>query len=59
MESGSIEANSKDAAVLLLQKYDVFATFLEEEGVKKSVLSKLNFEGKVSRAKNKAFQERC
>ena len=49
MESGSIEANSKDAAVLLLQKYDVFATFLEEEGVKKSVLSKLNFEGKVSR----------
>ncbi len=49
MKSGVIEANSKDAAILLLQKYDVFVTFLEEDGIKKSFLSKLNFEGKVSR----------
>ncbi len=49
METGSIEANSKEAAIVLLQKYQVFVTYLEEDGVKKDFLKQLNFERKISK----------
>ena len=55
MESGSIEANSKEAAIVLLQKYDVFTTFLEEEGIKKSFWKQLSFERKVSKKELAVF----
>ncbi len=49
METGSIEANSKQAAIVLLQKYSVFVTYLEEEGVKQSFFRNWSFERKVSK----------
>ena len=48
MESGIIEASSKDAAAALLQKYNIFVTALHEEAVKKDLLQSLQFERRVS-----------
>ena len=48
METGTIEASSREAASLLLQKYNVFVTSIEEGGGKKS-FSQIRFEGKVSK----------
>ncbi|KKP54180.1 MAG: hypothetical protein UR46_C0030G0007 [Parcubacteria group bacterium GW2011_GWA1_33_6] len=31
METGVIESSSREAAALLLQKYDIFVTYLEEQ----------------------------
>ncbi len=47
VETGTIEAYSKEAAVLLLQKYNIFVTSLQDQGEKISFL-KLRIERKVS-----------
>lgn len=49
VETGTIEASSKEAAVNLLQKYNIFVTSLDEQGVSGSVFKKVIFEKKVSR----------
>lgn len=49
VEAGVIEANSKEAAVLLLQKYNVFVTSLQEGGIKEAWSKKVLFEKKVSK----------
>lgn len=49
METGTIEAYSREAATLLLQKYSIFVTYLEEQGGGSSVLGFLKFENKVSK----------
>ncbi len=47
IETGTIEASSKEAASLLLQKYNIFATSLEPQGKVSSFL-KIKIETKVS-----------
>ena len=49
METGTIEAHSKDAAILLLQKYNIFVTSLEEEATRESFLKNVRFEKKISK----------
>ncbi len=49
METGTIEASSKEAAAVLLQKYNIFVTSLEEEVIKGSFFKKLEFRTKVSK----------
>jgi len=49
METGTIEAYSREAATLLLQKYNIFVTYLEEQGDGGSFLGFLKFENKVSK----------
>lgn len=49
METGTIEAYSREAAALLLQKYNIFVTYLEEQGSESSFLGFLKFENKVSK----------
>lgn len=48
MKTGTIEANSKEAAASLLQKYNIFATHLEEQENSGS-LFKIKIERKISR----------
>lgn len=55
VETGTIEAHSKDDAVLLLQKYNIFVTSLEEEITKESFLKNIRFEKKVSRKELAVF----
>ena len=47
IETGTIEAYSKEAAALLLQKYNVFVTSLEEEQEKESLFKKVGLVKKV------------
>src|SRR3989344_9186139 len=49
METGSVEANSREAAALLLQKYNIFVTSLEEQGGRKSFLKRITLESRVSK----------
>src|SRR3989344_1570740 len=49
METGAIDASTKEAAVVLLQKYDVFVTSLEEEKTRGAFLKNFMFRSKVSR----------
>ena len=49
METGVIESYSKESAALLLQKYNVFVTYLEEEGGESSFLKEIKLERKISR----------
>lgn len=49
VESGEIEAYSKEDAVLLLQKYNIFVTSLEEKKVKNSIFNNIEFTKKVSK----------
>jgi type IV pilus assembly protein PilC len=54
MRSGEIEASSKDVAALLLRKYELFPTYLEE--VKRGgVLKKFAFRKKISKKDLSAF----
>jgi len=55
IETGSIEAYSKEAAILLLQKYNIFVTSVEEELTKESFLKTARFERKVSKKELSAF----
>ncbi len=48
IETGIIEANTKELAVVLLQKYNIFVTSIEPENVKGSFFKNFSFEGKVS-----------
>ena len=48
METGVIEASSKEAASLLLQKYNIFVTELNEEVIKNSFFKDITFETGVS-----------
>ncbi len=49
LETGVIEAYSKEAAAVLLQKYNIFVTFLEEQKLKQPFLKKIEFTKKVSK----------
>ncbi len=49
IETGTIEAYSQETAILLLQKYNIFVTSLEEEATKESFLKTVRFERKVSK----------
>jgi len=49
IETGVIEAYSKEGAVLLLQKYDIFVTSIKEEKKKEFILKKIEFTKKVSK----------
>jgi len=49
METGIIEAYSKEVAATLLQKYNIFVTSLEEESTKEFFLKKIEFSKKVSK----------
>jgi type IV pilus assembly protein PilC len=49
METGVIDAYSKEAAALLLQKYNIFVTYLEEQGDGESLLKSLKIEKRISR----------
>jgi type IV pilus assembly protein PilC len=49
METGTIEASNKDAAAVLLQKYGMFVTGLEETIERKQISDFLKFEGGVSK----------
>lgn len=49
IEIGSIEAYSKEAAVNLLQKYDIFLTSLEEKTDRKPFFDKMKFTRKASK----------
>ncbi|MSU60546.1 MAG: type II secretion system F family protein [Candidatus Staskawiczbacteria bacterium] len=55
METGTIEAYSREAASLLLQKYNIFVTYLEEQDKESSFLRFLQFESKVSRKELAVF----
>lgn len=48
VKTGTIEAVSKEAAASLLQKYNIFATHIEEQEIGNSLL-KMKFERKISR----------
>jgi len=48
-ETGTIEASSKEAAVLLLQKYNIFITSLNEERAKQIFFKEIKFNKKVSK----------
>ncbi|OGZ68370.1 MAG: hypothetical protein A3D44_01735 [Candidatus Staskawiczbacteria bacterium RIFCSPHIGHO2_02_FULL_42_22] len=49
IETGTVEASSKEAAVLLLQKYDIFVTSMTAIGEKKPFLINARIERKISR----------
>lgn len=49
METGIIEAYSVEAAALLLQKYNIFITSLQEQRIKQSLFQKIEFSKKVSK----------
>ncbi len=49
LETGVIDASSKESAALLLQKYNVFVTFLKEKVTKESFFKKIKFEAKASK----------
>ncbi|MDO8530207.1 MAG: type II secretion system F family protein [bacterium] len=49
IETGVIEASSREAAAILLQKYEIFVTSLEEQGAAKILLRNVRFERKVSK----------
>ncbi len=49
IETGTIEASSKEAAAALLQKYSIFVTSLTEEGYKISIFKNFSFSQKVSK----------
>src|SRR3989344_8221841 len=49
VESGTIEASSKEAAAVLLQKYNMFVTSLREVAEKNPILQKVSFGTGVSK----------
>jgi len=49
IQSGIVEASSKEAAILLLQKYDLFVTFLEKAESEPFWARRIRFFGKTSR----------
>src|SRR5687767_5694385 len=49
IETGVIEASSREAAIVLLQKYDIFVTSLDEQLSQKVLLRNVRFERKVSK----------
>ena len=49
VETGVIEAYSKEAAVSLLQKYSIFVTSLEEQGIRENFFKKIEFNKKVTK----------
>jgi len=49
IQSGIVEASSKEAAILLLQKYDLFVTFLEKAEIEPFWAKRIRFFGKTSR----------
>ena len=49
METGVIESSSREAAALLLQKYDIFVTYLEEQEGQEPFFKNIKIEGRVSR----------
>ena len=49
MEVGTLDAYSKEAAISILQKYDVFVTFLEEQKKKTAFYNKIVFQPKVTK----------
>ncbi|MFI5205764.1 MAG: type II secretion system F family protein, partial [Candidatus Paceibacterales bacterium] len=49
VETGTIEASSKESASLLLQKYNIFVTSLEEQGASGPILRNVRFELGVSK----------
>lgn len=49
IEAGTIEAYSKEAAAVLLQKYNVFVTDLTEEKVKEPIFKRLGFSHAISK----------
>ncbi len=55
METGTIEAYSREAATLLLQKYNIFVTYLEEKDAESSFLHFLKFEGRISKKELAVF----
>lgn len=49
IEVGTVEASSKEAAAVLLQKYNIFVTSLKEESSQNIFLKKLTFVSKISK----------
>ena len=49
METGTIETYSKEDAALLLQKYNIFVTSLEEQRINDSFFKKIEFTKRVSK----------
>jgi len=49
IETGTVDASSKEAAAALLQKYNIFVTFLKEESPQNRFLKKIAFTKKVSK----------
>ncbi|MBI2053740.1 MAG: type II secretion system F family protein [Candidatus Staskawiczbacteria bacterium] len=49
IETGIVEASSKEAAAALLQKYNIYVTSLKEQAPRYSALRKLSFLEKVSK----------
>jgi len=49
IEVGTVEASSKEAAAILLQKYSIFVTSLKEESPQNIFLKKLTFAAKISK----------
>jgi type IV pilus assembly protein PilC len=49
IETGTIEASSKESAALLLQKYNVFITSLEEQEVKSPFFVGIHLEKRISK----------
>lgn len=49
VQTGVIEAYSKEAAASLLQKYNIFVTSLEEHRIRESFFKKIEFTRKVSK----------
>ncbi len=49
IETGTIEASSKEAAVLILQKYNIFVTSLDEKNKGAMFAKKFSFSKKVSK----------
>jgi len=46
METGVIESSSREAAALLLQKYDIFVTYLEEQEGQEPFFKNIKIEGR-------------
>ena len=55
VEMGSIDAFSREAAIDLLQKYNIFVTSLEEKTEKTSFFQKISFQRKVSKKELAVF----
>ncbi len=49
IETGIVEASSKEAAAALLQKYNIYVTSLKEQSPKFSFLKRLPFLDKISK----------